>query len=71
MGHLWDQLEVVVDRFSLSLQAAEANDDGSCMMFEIGGFERLMDVRWDATKYGLKICGMRQQRWRRTAYRRG
>lgn len=59
---LWDQLEVVVDRFSLALQAAEADDEGSYMMFEIGGFERLMDARWVATKYGLRICGLKQQR---------
>jgi len=58
---LWDQLEVVVDRFSLALQAAEADDDGSYMMFEIGGFERLMDARWVATKYGLRVCGLKQQ----------
>jgi len=46
-----DQLEVVVDRFSLALQAAETDDEGSYMMFEIGGFERLMDARWVATSY--------------------
>jgi hypothetical protein len=28
-----DQLEVVVDRFSLALQAAETGDEGSYMMF--------------------------------------
>jgi hypothetical protein len=60
--HLWDQLEVVVNRFSLALQAAEADDDASYMMFEIGGFERLMDARWVATKYGLRVCGLKQQR---------
>jgi hypothetical protein len=59
---LWDQLEVVVDRFSLALQAAEADDDASYMMFEIGGFERLMDAQWVATKYGLRACGLKQQR---------
>ena len=59
---LWDQLEVVVDRFSMALQAAEADDEGSYMMFEIGGFERLMDARWVATRYGLRICGLTQRR---------
>lgn len=59
---LWDQLEVAVDRFSLALRSAEAGDEGTYMMFEIGGFERLMDVRWVATKYGLRICGLKQQR---------
>lgn len=58
--HLLDQLEVVVDRFSLALQAAETDDEGSYMMFEIGGFERLMDARWVATKHGLRICGLKQ-----------
>ena len=58
---LWDQLEVAVDRFSLALRSAEAGDEGTYMMFEIGGFERLMDVRWVATKYGLRICGLKQQ----------
>jgi hypothetical protein len=60
--NLWDQLEVVVDRFSLALRSAEVGDEGGYMMFEIGGFERLMDVRWDATKYGLRVCGLKQQR---------
>ena len=32
------------------------------VLFEIGGFERLMDARWVATKYGLRICGLKQQR---------
>ena len=59
---LWNQLEVVVDRFSLALRSAEVGDEGGYMMFEIGGFERLMDVRWDATKYGLRACGLKQQR---------
>ncbi len=54
--------EVVVDRFSLALRSAEVGDEGGYMMFEIGGFERLMDVRWDATKYGLRACGLKQQR---------
>ena len=59
---LWDQLEVAVDRLSLALRSAEAGDEGGYMMFEIGGFERLMDARWVATKYGLRICGLKQQR---------
>ena len=59
---LWDQLEVAVDRFSEALRSAEAGDEGRYMMFEIGGFERLMDVRWVATKYGLRICGLKQKR---------
>jgi len=59
---LWDQLEVAVDRLSLALRSAEAGDEGGYMMFEIGGFERLMDARWVATKYGLRMCGLKQQR---------
>ena len=51
---------MVVDRFSLALQGAETDDEGSYMMFEIGGFERLMDARWVATRYGLRICGLKQ-----------
>jgi hypothetical protein len=62
MEDLWDQLEVAVDRFSLALRSAGARDEGGYMMSEIGGFERLMDVRWVATKYGLRICGLKQQR---------
>lgn len=57
---LWNQLEVAVDRFSLAQRSAEAGDEGGYMMSEIGGFERLMDVRWVATKYGLRICGLKQ-----------
>lgn len=58
---LWDQLEVAVGRFSLALRSAEAGDQGAYMMSEIGGFERLMDVRWVATRYGLQVCGLKQQ----------
>ena len=50
MEDLWNQLEVAVDRFSLALGSAEASDEGGYMMSEIGGFERLMDVRWGSHK---------------------
>lgn len=61
LERMWEQLDVVIDRFSQAIRAAKAGDESGYQMAEIGGFERLMDVRWLLTRYGLRACelGMR------------